>query len=125
MEYPLLAIDVADEHVQRADPLLEPGLRALPFAAREHARDQVERQGSIDVAAVGIKGERDARHARDRARSNLARGDVAVRKLREIADEMAGGGPRAAVGRDQLVKRGAPVVRPIYRSTQFRPGRFY
>ncbi|MCW1777513.1 hypothetical protein NB693_24765 [Pantoea ananatis] len=46
------AVDVADEQVERAHALLQPGLGALPFVQRDHPRGQVDRARDRASATV-------------------------------------------------------------------------
>jgi len=110
----LLAVDVADEQVQRAHALLEPGLGDFPFLARDHPWDQVERQRAVDVAAVRVHGEGDAHDAGDDIGSQLAFCDLKTGQAAQIFHQATGGGARLAVGLDQLIKGGTSVLLPVH-----------
>ena len=49
----LAPVDVADEGVERLDPLAQPGLDQLPFGRGDDAGDEVERERAVSGAAVG------------------------------------------------------------------------
>lgn len=68
-----------------------PVFGALPFAERDDARDQVERQRAVDVAAVGVHGEGDALHARHHVGGELAFGEFAAGQSGQVFDQAACG----------------------------------
>ena len=103
LDDPLRVIQVVDEEVQGGQPLLEARLDALPFRARDHARHDVERPGSVDVRPVAVDGEGDA-HGHDRGIDRVApRRERARLERAEVLKQRPGGGSRTPVGRDQLV----------------------
>ena len=53
-------IDVADEGIERAHALDEAARQELPFRRVEHARNDVEGDQPLGIAAFGIDGEGDA-----------------------------------------------------------------
>ena len=118
----LPAVDVADEQVQRAHALLQAGFGALPFAERDDARNQVERQRAVDVAAVGVHGEGDALHARHHVGGELAFGEFAAGQSGQVFDQAACGRSRPSIGLDQFVKGRGAVLRPVH-SPSCCPGR--
>jgi hypothetical protein len=50
----LLAVDVGDEGVEGADALLEAAREVGPFVGVEDARDDVERDEPLRIAALGL-----------------------------------------------------------------------
>ncbi len=49
-----LVIDVVDKQVERLDPLTQAGFEALPFAARDDPRDQIERDQPFSAGQITI-----------------------------------------------------------------------
>ncbi len=56
----LLVIDVAEECVQRRDPLLQPALEHGPFVRRNDPRNEIERNQPLGARVLAVDGERDA-----------------------------------------------------------------
>jgi hypothetical protein len=56
---PLGALEVAEEQVERTDPLGEPVLHVGPLVGRDDARDEVEREDSVGAGIVPVDREPD------------------------------------------------------------------
>jgi hypothetical protein len=73
----LVVVDVVDEAVERRDALAQAALHLAPLGARDHARDQVERDQALGAGAVlvlgAVDGEGDADAAEDHLRFLAAR----------------------------------------------------
>jgi hypothetical protein len=98
-------IDIVDEHVQRLGALLQSGFDAPPFIQRDHPRDDVERPGAIDRAALLVVDREGDAHAADgHVGGFLPRCQLFRTQRREKFDQRGGGGPRRAAGPDQLIE---------------------
>ena len=67
-------IDVVDEHVERAYPLLQAGFQQTPFGGGDDARDQVEGDQAFGAGRVARHRKRDADPAKAQVRFQAARG---------------------------------------------------
>ena len=56
---PLLAVDVVEEEVERANPLDDAAREPVPLRARNHARDQVEREDPLEPLLLAVDREAD------------------------------------------------------------------
>ncbi len=65
LEDVLLVIDVVDERIECAHALLQPCLQDSPLILRNDARDDVERDQPLGVAALAVDGEGDADPMKD------------------------------------------------------------
>ena len=100
----LVVVDVVDEQVQRADPLLEAALDPVPFGGRDDPRDDVERKDPLGAGAVAVDVERDP-HVQQRALGRLlAAQQLAVRHRLDQLDQRPGGRSRLAAGLEHLVE---------------------
>ena len=98
-------VDVVDEVVQRADPLGEAALDALPFLAVEHTRDEIQRERAVVGGAVPAAGlERDPLLHEDRIPSSPGLDQARRAELGERLDERYGGRSGPAVVLEQLVQ---------------------
>src|SRR5690606_6887746 len=100
----LVAVEVRDEQVERADALDQAFADAIPLIARDDAGDDVEWPRAVDRAAfLVVDRERDA-HDEDREfGSVLALAQLVVRQRAQVAAQRARGHPRAAARSDELV----------------------
>jgi hypothetical protein len=57
---PLVVVDVMKEQVERPDALCEPAFESIPVRARDHARDQVDREDPLEGVLGVVDGEADA-----------------------------------------------------------------
>ena len=102
-DHPLLVVDVVDEQVEREQALDETALDDGPLVAGDHAGDEVERPGTVDVGAVGVHGERDA-HRQDLDLGDpLPLGQLLRAESVEHRHQRGGDGTRLAVPVDQLI----------------------
>ena len=76
-------VDVVQEGVERAHALLEPLREAVPLAAAQHARDDVEGDQPLGIAALGVDGEGDADAPEEQLGLAPAQLELALRRLRE------------------------------------------
>ena len=84
-------VDVVQERVQRAHALLEPLRQAVPLAAAEHARDDVEGDQALGIAALRVDREGDADAPEQQLRLAPAQLELVVRRLRQpLVDEPVG-----------------------------------
>ncbi len=60
LQHTSVAIDVAQEKIERLDALLEAGLDARPFGRGDDARQQIGRDDALGRLVIGIDGEGDA-----------------------------------------------------------------
>ena len=102
-------VDVVDEQVQRADPLLEAPLDPVPFGGRHDPGDEIEGKDPLGAGAVAVHVERDP-HVQQRALGRLlAAQQLAVRHRLDQLDQRPGGRSRLAAGLEHLVEEGAAV----------------
>lgn len=69
----MLAVDVVEEQVERANALAQPGLDVSPFVGRDDPRHQVEGEGALAISSFGSHREGDAARPLD----HLAKHDLA------------------------------------------------
>ena len=126
----LLAVDIAEEGVQRPHPLPQPGRHAVPFGPRDDARDDVEGDQPFGVAAFAVDREGDA----DAAEQQLGLMPLAVQLLARGGAEPTvdfGIGGADALLCPHFVESGGPCLRhgrcgphiPSFRSAHRKPAR--
>ncbi len=87
----LVVVDVVDEQVQRADPLLEAPLDPVPFGGRHDPGDEIEGKDPLGAGAVAVHVERDP-HVQERALGRLLPAQqLAVRHRLDQLDQRPGG----------------------------------
>ena len=62
----LVVVDVVEEEVERAEPLLEAALDHLPLVGRHDPRHEVEREDPLGAGIVAVDGEADALRQEER-----------------------------------------------------------
>ena len=106
----LVVVDVVDEQVQRADPLLEALLDPVPFGRRDDPRDEIEGKDPLGAGAVAVHVERDA-HVQERALGRLLPAQqLAVRHRLDQLDQRPGGRLEARARLEHLVEEGAGLI---------------
>ena len=87
----LAVVDVVQEGVERAHALLEPAREAVPLAAAEHARNDVEGDQPLGIAALGVDREGDADAAEEQLGLAPAQLELGLRGLRQpVVDQPIG-----------------------------------
>ena len=94
----LLAIDIAEEGVEGADPLAQPGGEPVPFGARQDAGDQVEGDQPLRVPTLPIDREGDADAAEQQLRLPPLGVQLFARRGAEPAVDLGIGGAHAILG---------------------------
>ena len=112
-------VDVADEGVERADPLAQARRELAPFLGGEDARHDVERNQPLVAVLLAVHGEGDA----DAVEQAVRLGALLAQGVVGLAGEPVGVDgvlrPDVAVGRVHLVKgRMAAVHRNSFRGTE-------
>ena len=103
-------VDVVDEEVQGPDPLLEAGLDAGPFTGLDHPRHDVEGPDLLGALLVAVDVEGDAHREQRLLGGPLPRGEIAVGKLGEAADDVLGAGSRLEGVVEELVVKAVGLV---------------
>ena len=98
-------IDVAQEHVERADPLLQALFQQRPFLGRHDPRDHVEGDQPFLGFGVAIDGEGDADPAEQQFRLLAAIFEGVRRRLLEPAGELLIGRAEVAAGAVHFIER--------------------
>ena len=102
-DHPLLVVDVVDEPVQGDQPLDETALDDRPLVTGDHAGDEIERPGAVEVGAVGVHGERDAHREDLDLGDALEFGQFLGPESVEHRHQHGGDGTRLAVPIDELI----------------------
>ncbi len=84
----LIVIDVGEEQVQRIDPLDTPALDHAPFAGRDAAGDDVERDQALGVLFVAIQGEGDSGAVKQQIGFTTTLGQQFRRRIGQPAGEI-------------------------------------
>ncbi len=98
-------IDVAQEHVQRADPLLQTLFQQGPFLAREDPGDHVERDQALLGLGVAIDGKGDTDPAEQQFRFLAAILQRFRGRLLQPTGELMVGLAEVAAGQVHFIKR--------------------
>ena len=106
-----LAVQIADEQVQRLQPLAQPGLGMRRHSRRgDDARNDVERPGAVDVRALAVDREGDP-HLLDGDLGRLLAGaDFVSAHLGQAARHHTGHGARASRPGHHVVEEALRVV---------------
>ena len=106
----LVVVDVMNEQVQRADPLLEAALDHVPFGGGHDPRDEIEGKDPLGAGAVAVHVEGDP-HVQERALGRLLPAqELAVGHRLEQLDERPGRGSRLGARLEHLVKESIRLV---------------
>jgi hypothetical protein len=98
-------IDVAQEHVERADALFQALLQQRPFLARHDPGDHVERDQALGRFRIAIDGEGDADPAEQELGFLAAIFERLGRRLLEPARQLLIGGAKVPAGNIHFIKR--------------------
>ena len=98
-------IDVAQEHVERAHPLLQALFEHRPFLGRHDPRDHVEGDQPFLGFGVAIDGEGDADPAEQQLRLLAAIFQGVRRRLLQPAGELQVGRAEVAAGPVHFIER--------------------
>ena len=98
-------IDVAQEHVERADPLLQALFQQRPFLRRHDPRDHVEGDQPLLGFGVAIDREGDADPAEQQFRLLAAIFEGVRRRLLQPAGELLIGRAEVAAGAIHFIER--------------------
>jgi hypothetical protein len=116
----LLVVDIVDEQVQRGGALDQARLDALPFLARDGARDDVQRPGAVDgagrraVLRVMVDRESDAHGLDGQLGGLLPHGDLVTVHLRQVTHERPpGSAGTPARAHEFIVEAGGRVGGPV------------
>ena len=99
----LVVVDVADEEIERGDPLHEPGFELLPLDGRDDPRHEIEREDALDALLLAIDGEGDALVDQAQSLQPLAPVHLGLRERLERGDERLVVTPRRAGGVERFV----------------------
>ena len=108
-------IDVAQEHVERAHPLLQALLQDRPFPGRHDPRDHVERDQPFLGLGVAIDGKGDADPAEQQLRLLAAILQRLRRRLLQPAGEFLVGRTDVAAGPIHFIERNCHISRRFSR----------
>ena len=103
-------IDVVDEEVQRADPLLEALLDPVPFGRRHDPRDEIEGKDPLSAGDVAVHVERNSHMQEDALGRLLPPQQLAVHHRLDQLDQRPGGGSRLAPALEHLVEERAGLI---------------
>ncbi len=113
-------IDVVQEHVQRAHPLLQALLKQGPFLGRDDSRDHVEGDQPFLGRGVAIDGEGDADPAEQQFRLLAAIFQGVRRRLLQPAGEFLVGRAEVAAGAVHFIERNCHKSRLSFEVTRHR-----
>ncbi len=106
----LIVVEVVNEQVERAHSLLQTGRDPVPFALRNHARDQIERHRAVDAGVFEIDPEGDAGDQRGHLAGRLALVKFVAVERFEVFPQRPRRRARAPGGGNQLVVERAGLV---------------
>lgn len=99
----LVMVDVIEEHIEGAQPLLQARLNARPFASRNDPGNDVERPGAIDILTIRIHRERNAHFHDGAIRGCLSGLQAAIGEFLQVAHQRQRDQARSAFGSHQFV----------------------
>jgi hypothetical protein len=105
-----IGVEVADEQVERPQPLDQAVGDLLPLAQVDDPGDDVERPRPVDVALLGVDRERDAHRGDGELGGLLALGQLGAQLVEVAHDTRAARSGR--VGAEHLVPPGRVVTQP-------------
>ncbi len=100
----LTVVDVGQEGVERVHALDHAALDVVPLVARDHARDEVEREDPLEPFLLAVDGEADALVEERRVDRVPARRELLDAQRRELLGERAVVGPGSAGRLEHLVE---------------------
>ncbi len=105
-----VVVDVADEQVERPDPLLEPALDHGPLAGGHQPGDRVEGDDTLDPLAASVDGEGDALLPHREVGQAVATLELVRPQLHQTFMQRRVMRPRAARPLEHLVVARQPVA---------------
>ena len=104
----LIVVQVIDEQVERLHALLETGAHPFPLAARDDARNQVQRPRPVNgTVSLGIHREGDSHFLDGQLQGRLPGGDVLVRHRFQVGGQLDRAIANSAARTTQLVVHAA------------------
>jgi hypothetical protein len=122
-EDPLAVVDVVQKGVQREHALNHAALDVIPLGARDHARDEVEREDPLEALLLAVDREADAL-VEERRVDRVAPGrELVDAELGELLGEHAVVMPRLARRLEHLVEERRRVVATLVGEDRWLGGR--
>ena len=129
LEHAAVGVDIAQEHIERTNALLETAVDPFPFLGRHEPRQEVGRDNPFGSLLVAIDGECDSLLQERLLASLLAADQLFLRQGRESAMQgcamianFSVGGKHLVIGRTKLVIRiGLVAAKPNGRNRQHHP----
>ena len=106
----LAVVDVGEEEVEGAEPLLETALDHLPLVGRHDPGHEVEREDAVGAGIVAVDREPDALREEERVRDPDPLSELGCAHRREALREQAVMRPRLAWTFEHLIEERSEVV---------------